>query len=1036
MHKSLQLCLSQIFEQPISSPLKIPHFLVPSAVFSGPPLHASTRRQPARVRLASSNAIVRRLPVSSIPRAQRSRPSDIAAEVPTSLMGSCTEPDAWLALLEPYLPATLRSSTASFLPKSRPRLANGVPDIFLQARQQRSIDLLSYLGVARGRWQAVLWLVKNIADAVPATAGLGNAESSLSRTPWRGDVLLDVATQSAVGADWEIKRMEWKTARLPSLDDLTRDSVAKSSSVSVRDVALRQIWQSTGSMILEAADRSEHSAQTIMSNVYQIIAHLHHIGAVPDTIYDYAPADDPSVLQRPPTLYLLSARILTTLSDAVWRAREKEVTAEAAAVGAEFSYKGYELPSARYKLRVRELEPAVWLDFVLWACVESGYVTEGAWILGAMKRREDDKRWSTIGWKVLQDPPLGSEAKAARVDWDGIRSRTGEVLSRIEGYSDERPFVEMGSRTISSEVVAALIDGLLNTVQVSPSNRVNTASKIQEEIHSLKAILEHDSFGPTPRAWNSIILRLLESHDLDPEVDAAALERALALAPVFLRGRKFENHPADQDSLSLTSDTLSQSALALGLFHRTLHAFALQGNIRGSHRLFARIQSFVESNKKGLRPDSVEDLKRRMRVESGGIDSVDEAATGDFLESFPNIPVPVLAAFFDLITDAKAYEFGRWLLYSKQTGAQVVRFFSNPVLAPALLRYAAATSDTYLLEKLSAALVPPLQEKTIRASFHCLVTLHKWEGAEEILRYFKEEREVGWSGDEAMALAKAVLLLEQPTHLGSQASESAPQTRSLRRAKELLEKLLRGDYNTIQMASQPQDHSQPRLLRQLIRIFRRVPGTLKEICQDLPDHSAQVSAPIDIPTSAFNLFLAAIVKTQGSFAGKKLWDMWCRDPNIVGKHRKPDDGILVGRTASPRVENAPTQWEPGKVVVPNLATLRTIVQVTVQERKRITDIASESFHQNRALGLRSRSYRPVDILDWAAVMFRKFGLNEQDINAELGGYLYRQARSSDKERQFLVGKNSFLCRDRADQGRTSAAPMEHGRNGQSIGATT
>jgi len=885
-------------------------------------------------------------------------------------------------------------------------------------------------------------------NAVPAAAGLRNPESLLSQIPWASDVLLDVATQSPVWVDWEVKWMELKTADSLSLDDLTRNRVARTSSQPVRDMALRQIWQSTGFMILRAADHSEESAQTIMSNVYQIIAHLHHIGAVPDTIYNYAPADDPSVLQRPPTLYLLSARILTTLSDAVWRAQEKEVTTEAAAMGANFSYNGYELPSARYKLRVRELEPAVWLEFVLWACVESGYVTEGAWVLDAMKQREGDKRWSVINWKAVEEPPLSGGAKAARVEWDGIRSRTGGVIGGIEGYSGERPFVEMGSRTISSEVVAALIDGLLNTVRVGFGSGGNTAGKIQDDICNLKAILERDSFGLTPRALNSVILRLLESHGVDPEVDAAALERVLALAPMFLRDRESQNPPADQDSVSLTSeDMLDQSAAALGLFHRTLHAFALQSNIRGAHRVFARIQSFVKSNKGGPRPDSIEDLKSRMRAGGEGIDSVEEAAISDFSEFFPNIPVPVLAAFFDLITDAKAHEFGRWLLYSKETGGPVIRFFSNPILAPALLRFAAATSDTYLLYKVSAALVPPLPEKTIRAVFHCQVTLSKWDGVEELLMYFKDERGLGWSAGEATVLARAVLLLEQATHVGSQSSGSSPQTQSLHRAKGTLEKLLRGDYNTIQMVSQRRDHSQVRLLSQLIRIFRSVPGTLKDICNDLPDHSAQVSNSVNIPAASFNTLLDAIVKTRGSFEGKRIWDMWCKDPDIGGKDRKPDDGTPILQPASsalPMAEHSPKQGEPERVVVPNVATLRTLVQVAVQERSGTNDEASEYFHanaQNRYPAMNSRVYRPTDILEWGAAMFRKFGLNEQDIDAELGGYLYRQGRHFAKEGQALdrnirsLAKYSRYLRKIRYMDRTSGWPNEHGTTRQSSGAT-
>jgi hypothetical protein len=64
-----------------------------------------------------------------------------------------------------------------------------------------------------------------------------------------------------------------------------------------------------------------------------------------------------------------------------------------------------------------------------------------------------------------------------------------------------------------------------------------------------------------------------------------------------------------------------------------------------------------------------------------------DAEVSDISDYIPDVPEPVLAAFIDLITDAKAYDLGRWLLYSDETGGSVIRFFSSVTVAPALLRF-------------------------------------------------------------------------------------------------------------------------------------------------------------------------------------------------------------------------------------------------------------------------------------------------------------------------------------------------------------
>ncbi|MCJ1360972.1 hypothetical protein MMC16_000067 [Acarospora aff. strigata] len=951
--------------QDLGGTSKLPEFLIPSAVSLPLSLRASVSHQSPRLRSYASLVGQSTVQGSSVVQDLRSSGNTIKAE--QAVTRSSGVKDQWLALLEPLLPNELRSLTVSSFRKVGLDSGATVPDILHRARQEGKVDLLSYLGIDQGRWKAVSWVVGNLIPTVTTSPDESNWAAWPSQGHWLSNDSLDKVTDSSIWLDYDLNSPGSKNVKLPSLDDLTGDRTGRFNTA--RDRSLRQIWQSIGSMILRAADCSEDKSAPTMSNVYQIIAYLHNVGAMPTTMYNYAPPIDPAALQRPPTLTLLSARILTTLSDAVWRAKEKEAITKAAAVGAELADKGYVRPSVRSTPRVRDLGHAVWLDLVLWACVESGYVSEGAWILNEMKQREGDKRWSTTNWKALQE---ASQSSGTETEW--IRWFTTAVPWTNEGYSRENPLVEMGSRTISSEVVTAIIDGLLNTARAGSDNELNTPGVLLNEIVSLKTILERDSFVLSPRTWNSVILRLLESHNLDPEVDPASLERLLALAPM--------------------------STTILGLLHRTLHAFAARGNIRGARRVFACIQTFVLDSTKDTTPSFVGDLKRFMHAEDEGI--YYDAAINDIPDYFPNVPGSVFAAFINLITESKAYALGRWLLYSEKTGGPVTRFFADVAVAPSLLRFAAATSDSDLLAKVISGLDPPLPVEIIRALFHCNIALGDWAGVEELLVHFKQEQGLSWSAAEATALAREVLLLEQATLAGTRGS-SSPQSKSFGKAKVLLQKLLRGEYNTARLAYERRDDSQVKLVGQLIQILGSVPGVSRNICEDIQDNSDQASTSARFPVEAFNILLDAVVSTRGSLEAKRMWDTWCKKPGSASKDLQIGSSVSSRQhegAASRAMTLSNDQSMPSKrikIVEPNLATLRTILRGAVLERKAKTHVAARYFPVNGKEAEqprlpKNRVYRAFDLLKWGALMFRRFGLNENEVDAELGRYLRSQSR--------------------------------------------
>lgn len=899
--------------------------------------------------------------------------------------------DAWAALLEPYLPLALRSR--SLIEKLSEfdgvRCIDTLPQLLLRARITAPVrlDLLSYLGVTQGRWEAVLWLTKTLLAHTKAAGTLPQYETILHLQSWRGSGSLDELTDNGIWADPVSRPFG---APLPSLDKLTGSTDRKTPTVGSRPLsdALGHIWQSTGNMILEATDRSSEECRVIMSHVYQILAHLHHIGAIPNTMYNYSPAIDPSVLQKPPTLHLLSSRILTTLSDAVWRAEEKEVISEAASVGAEYSYKGHELPEARYKVRVRELGTEVWLDLILWSCVEGGWISEATWIVTEMGKRKGKSKWSVINWDAIQEPPTSGTLKASRVDWQGVMSRIGGAVGGIEGYNEAPPFVEMGARTISSEVVAALVDGLVNLVRPVAENGGKTPTEVWENISTCKNLLERGRFGLESNSWNSIILRLVESQGFNPETEPGMLEHILDFAPTYQQELEASNSPAAPGSFA-QAYVAEQSAASLGLLHRTLHAFACQGDLQGALRTIKQLQSLVDANRnKSIREFKVRIEESLRKGDEDSLDPVDYYNQETDVPGFhPHVPVRTLAVFLDLITDAKLFEVGKWLLYSDAIDGRIIPsiLYGAPSLQPALLRFATATKDVKLFNRLVGRdMIPPLPEGHLRALLHCQIALGKWDAVEEFLKYRRDERNLTWDSTDVMAVASSIMHLEKSNEPDSEFA--------ITRAKDILQGLLRGDYNTPSDPSQPRDFSRPRLLNQLRRILKTVPDLLANILPSASVETGQAHATTSIPVHSFNILLEGVAETCGSVEGKRLWTLWCQAPKPFKEQNAV--GIKDTRKVLLRDKDWLGGGEPELVVVPNLQSLRIIMRPAVEAR--------EEARQRQAKGSTTKDGVPAgdsavvkakvlddalkkELFAWAGKMYRDFGLTNDEITQELCG---------------------------------------------------
>ena len=885
------------------------------------------------------------------------------------------DPSAWANIVEAYLPAHLRSKDQPHLSLNngshRTLPIESFHVVMAKARIYAKVDLLSYLGVYQNRWEAVIWLVKAMLEKYGGYTAVKTASKKLPSVLWPiQDNTLDGITSSAIVPVLPQPR------KLPGGELISRSDIhgEQGYDMQLGRENLGQIWRSLGVMILQAADRAseDHSYITIMSHVFQILAHLHRIEAFPNSIYNYEPAADPTVLRRPPTLYFLSRRIMSTLSDLEWGLQWDEVIEK-------YTKLGYEVPKAVLQPKIREFGPELWLDLVLWACVEGDWVTEGAWIVGEMEKRKNsiETQWSVISWQEI------CAVKSPQPGWLSTLALEIEKtrMNNIAGFgvaSGVAFRVEMGSRTISREVVLALVDGLVNTKSAHERNSGSFASILPPNLTACQDLLERGHPRLNSNFLNAIIAQIIENANEDAPGN---LRKLLSWR---LRHLHSDNIGVGA-SVSAQDHNTDDTAPILGLLHRALHGLAREGNAQASLGTLITIQNFVDEKRSGYIQDFADELRELLRLDD---DNFDMAFNGedDLPALQPLIPVHAMAALLDVINQHKFFGLGQWLLHNEDIDGGLFEpdLYSNPNLHPALLRFATATADDQLLTNVLQQLETPLSEQVVHALLRCQVALGRWGAVEELLRHLQRTPDMSWKASDAMAIARAILQTENNKNIRDAEQINKPQ--------ELLHNIVRGLYNSDRDPSQLPDFTEARTANQLGKIFQTLPGTLSTVTSPLTEASGRARGSVKITPNAFNIILESIVEYYGSITGRKLWERWCLEPgeSIRGRYRQDLD----------------TEYERNdeKVVIPTLYMLRTVLRPIIAKRKAINSTAAQTNPGALGTGIKNvadageptegyserKVYDPVDeverrILDWGIRMYEKFGLTKKEIGAEMPG---------------------------------------------------
>ena len=772
-------------------------------------------------------------------------------------------PDAWEALLDRYLPRALRArgqGPLSHVENDHLLPIEGVASVLACARKEANVDLLSYLGVYKERWEAVFWLVKTMLDRCPSYFLVKQQAAKLPSMLWKQhDRALEERTLQHITLKSPV------TSSRLSLDErLAGDSLGSGNpSVSEYRKVLGQLWQGLGCMILQAEDRSASNPNRaiIMSCVLQILAYMHHSGILSDSIYNYETTRGKSAIQRPPTLYRLSSRIMNVLSDVAWKTHWIGEIEKAES-------DGHELSLPRVQPQMPYVGAEVWLDLVLWASIEGGWVTEAAWLVAQIERRRPNPelQWSVVSWDDI------STAKEPEIKWTTIlkkqidRSRLNQATGiNIANNRGSLRSIEMGARTISREVVLAIMDGLVNTASMDSHRYGNTLMQIQQYLLSCKSLLESGKPEISPDQLNSLILRAIESSAIDTRRQPGYFQPLLEILPKKAQAR---------DPRLFNSSSMDEfSAAVLGLQHRSLDGFARQTDLYRSLQALKSIQDIVDTNRDTYIQEFADVLRERLVQGSENLDTATNHDRRHAPMLYPELPPYAVEAFLDLLVETKNIELGKWLLFNEDIdgGLMSPNLFSESSLQPALLRFATVTADDHLLVRVLENLQVPLSHSILHALLGCQVSLNKWNAVEGILKHFRDTDGMAWAADDAMRIAAAILSLEK--------KDAHAKGVELLQARGILQDLVQGEFNSPRNQAQVPDLRELRSANQLGRIFRSVTGSLSTIDLGPQGYLGRGAYSISIAAEAFRILLDTVVECHGPAAGMRLWKQWCRNPS-------------------------------------------------------------------------------------------------------------------------------------------------------------
>ncbi|KAJ6093131.1 hypothetical protein N7486_008420 [Penicillium sp. IBT 16267x] len=935
--------------------------------------------------------------------------------------------DSWLPLLEKCVPPTQRGENFPGKPEADASLldhaaildrGHALKAFVYHARNDARLNLINHLGFNLGQWSYVYRILGVFVDTYELLIPYMTPERPSSCFAWKSPGLSLDELSGAPHDDLIIKRELIPIC--PPSDNIPLAMLA-GARPAAREFArtfLGEILVNLGSLVLEAADRPAVESELAMSCVYRILARLHHLDLISDRVYQ-SPDDKTNLSSlRPPGLHLLSGHIMSVLSDAAWLEHESALATAATEAGEE-------PPFLPFKVGVRELGHEIWLELILWCCVEHGFNKQGAWLVGQMCGRRSHSTWNIESWAPLMEAL--DLVQKTNISTERVWRRPGQENPVVTHKGSKKlPFNGLGLRTISSEVVSSLRNGLCNTVYNGVGFHGSAPSELLIYAKPLTALLDPpgpaDELRPTRRITTENIVRIIESGCLKPMEDPVAFEKVLRSAQNLVPPWETDPVPSAEDLNNMTRAQLyDQTAALTGLLQYNIKSYSYKRQATQAFTQYAWLQNIVDASKVHHIQAFFEQLNRSQSMDVPFFDAHQLNTSQMQQSSLPEVSLTTLTDLLDLATAARADDFGNWLLFNDDVDGPSIpsAVYGTQVLAPSILRFAAVTRNPELSQSVIKSLELPLTVNTLKAMANLHIEFGDWDRAILAFEYLRDYRLKSWGFSNLLALGAKIVRLEGALKLRlANGVEDAAQKKlrqSLDRAKDLLRRFFSGEFNTPRSKLPRTNTFHWKALERVRAIFRKVPGELGVLAGQIQldrTFSSRERLPY-VPAVSFHVLLSAILEVYGCKVGHEFAIRWLQKTPNPQKWRQREGGVARfhlhaerdWQLGDPNYKHTWHNHSMSKAVIPDLNTIRILVRSAMRElevaQPEKTKVEPPSTAQGYQLDVSRSIYKYLTmeggrppateveaVLDWCAAFLLRVGMQDA-IDIEIPGHTSR-----------------------------------------------
>lgn len=494
-----------------------------------------------------------------------------------------------------------------------------------------------------------------------------------------------------------------------------------------------------------------------------------------------------------------------------------------------------------------------------------------------MIRSQTEDPWFAVHWTTHS-----TIQTSAAIDWDRVKLRTGGTVGRVEGYSGEKPLVDIPPRTISVEVVLAVVESTLGSQILALKDRDRSLLSAVRRVCKLISFLEPHSLPA--EYFDYLTVRMLQFETLDLSKPPEQLQ-SWSQAIEWMRHLEC-THKRPPPAIDFRYQSIiDHSELQAGLSHQVLQAHLQAGYPEEAVGVFNDIQKLVDGSKMQAISSFI---SSPVDSRAGFFDARVNKKGPDFVDSHGQLPLYKIAGFLNMVTENNFFGLGEWMLFSDDVDGPIIprRSFGHPSLSRAMVRYAGESDDDVILKLVLSDSRRSRRKPTVNFMRTMVNTYIRKLDVSSARRYLTQLTEAiggGYSPDNLAHLAGTVLVLESRMPTLAWAVRKVTEITSL--MQDILEGRFDGDVGGFYITQKTLFRQQ---VRHLLRIFDNLPSaSLNEIAfKYLPYYRTGNAA--NLSSETFNIILKDVVAVRGAAEGREMWEMFCQDLESASESQMPE----------------------------------------------------------------------------------------------------------------------------------------------------